>query len=317
MPSPDFINPLQNSLFIPILLRLDLTFLIFFLLIALMKKFNWDEIIKSNLGQRYFGWLILTPFYILGVFFGRIPGLFMLFVFLCLAIIEISQVAKLPKAYKYSLFFLSLVSVIVASYWTQLFYSLPILYFMIITMVSIRRNESKTGFFYASTTLFYAIWIIFGLCHFILLSHLSNTLSSTKLLVIIVIFAVSLSDVGAYVIGKYFHKINFLDKYKIADTISPNKTYVGILGHIIGAFIGILIFYIGFEKIIAFHHVVILSVLIGVFGIIGGLTNSMFKRYFEVKDSSQLIPGLGGVMDRIDSLVRVVVVLYYYLLFIL
>ena len=316
MVSPDFINPLHNPLFIPILLRLDLTFLISFLFIAWIKKFDWKEITQSNLGQRYFGWLVLSPFIILGVFFGRIPGLFMLLVFLGLAIREISHIAKLPRIYKYTLFFLSFLSLIIAWSWTKYFYTLPIIYFMLISLIAIRQNDSKKGLFYSSTTLFYAIWIIFGLSHFILLSYLSNSINNTRLLMVIVIFSVSFSDIGAYVFGKFFHKIGFLDQYKIADHISPNKTYIGILGHIIGAFIGILIFYIGFEWFFSFYHLVLISIIIGVMGVIGGLTNSMFKRYFGVKNSSRFIPGLGGVLDRIDSLVRVVVVLYYYLLFV-
>jgi phosphatidate cytidylyltransferase len=315
MSDPDFINPLQNPLFMPILLRLDFVFLVSFLLIAFLKKFDWGKITHSSFGEKYFGWLVLAPFYIFGVFFGRIPGLLVLLLFLYLAITEICKVSKLPSIYKYSLLFLSVVSVFVASYYTQFFYSLPIFYFMVITSVAIRRNDSKTSFNHASTTLFYAIWIIFGLCHFVLLSHLSDRYNTTKLLLILVIFAVSLSDVGAYVFGKFFHKIHFLDQYKIADSISPNKTYVGVLGHIIGAFAGIMILYINFEKIFSFQQVIILSIIIGVFGVVGGLTNSMFKRYYDVKDSSYLIPGLGGVLDRIDSLVRVVIVIYYYLLF--
>jgi len=315
MSNIDFINPLHNPLFIPILLRLDLVLLFSFLLIAYLKKFDWDTIVHSSFGSKYFGWLALAPFYIFGVFFGRIPGMLVLLLFLYLAIAEISRVAKLPNIYKYSLFLLSFVSVIVAVYYTQFFYSLPIFYFMLITFVAIRRNDSKTSFHDASMTLFYAIWIIFGLCHFVLLSHLSDRYDNTKLLLILVIFAVSLSDVGAYVFGKFFHKIHFLDQYKIADNISPNKTYIGILGHIIGAFAGIMILYVGLEKIFSFQEIIILSILMGVFGVVGGLTNSMFKRYYEVKDSSKLIPGLGGVLDRIDSLVRVVIVIYYYLLF--
>ena len=59
---------------------------------------------------------------------------------------------------------------------------------------------------------------------------------------------------------------------------------------------------------------IMVGIIIGIFSFIGGLTHSYFKRYFGVKDSGRIIPGHGGVMDRIDSISRVGVILYYFLL---
>ena len=61
-------------------------------------------------------------------------------------------------------------------------------------------------------------------------------------------------------------------------------------------------------------HVLIVAVLLGLFGQLGDLAESMLKRAAEIKDSSQLIPGHGGVLDRMDSLLFAFPVLYFYLL---
>jgi phosphatidate cytidylyltransferase len=62
------------------------------------------------------------------------------------------------------------------------------------------------------------------------------------------------------------------------------------------------------------HHVVVASVLVGIFGQLGDLGESMLKRAAEIKDSSHLIPGHGGVLDRMDSLLFAIPVLYFYVL---
>lgn len=314
MPDADFINPLLNPILYPVLLRTGMILAAGFILLIAIERFSLAKFIESNLGERYIGWLILTPIYLLGIFLGGLPALFVLFIFMYLALREISRFAKLPKTYTWALILLSFWSIIVASYFTQYFYTLPLLYFIIITMVAIRGNDGERGLHYAAVSLFAAIWIIFGLSHAVLLGHLNNELDSTKSLLLLIIFATSLSDIGAYVFGRFFHKINFLDKYKIASNISPNKTYIGLVGHVIGAAGGVWIMYFVLNNYLPLYQWAIVSVLIGVFGLVGGLTNSMFKRFYDVKDSSHLIPGHGGVLDRIDSMSRVVVILYYYFL---
>ena len=316
MPSPDFINPLSNPIFLPFIERTAFLFVIGFLLILISNRLEFKGLFKTNLGERYFGWLILTPIYLAGIFAGRIPGLLVLLIFVYLAIREISVVAKLPSAYKFTLIALAVWSLFLTSYYTQYFYSLPLFYFVVLTLVAIRMNDGERGFYHVAISLFASIWIIFGISHFVLLGHLNNTIDNTRSLLLLIILAVSLSDIGAYVFGRLFHKLNFLDAYRIAPNISPNKTYVGILGHIIGAGIGIYVMYFALGKYLPLYQWLIVTVLIGVFSMVGGMTNSLFKRYYQIKDSSQLIPGHGGVLDRIDSTVRVVVVLYYYFLFI-
>lgn len=314
MPDSNFVNPLANPIFISTLLRTAGVLVVGFILLLILKKLKLRDLLESNIGKIYIGWLILAPLYLLGIFLGGIPSLVVLFVLTALALSEVVRLANLPRIYFITLLFLSVWSIVVASFFSNYFYSLPLFYFVVITAVAIRANDASKGLYNAALSLFASIWIIFALSHGVLLGHLNNEFDTTKSLLVLIVFATSLSDIGAYVFGKLFHKLNFFDQYKIASNISPNKTYIGTLGHILGAAVGIYIVYFAVREYLPFYHWIVLAVLMGVFGLVGGLTNSLFKRYYSSKDSSHLIPGHGGVLDRIDSITRVVVVLYYYLL---
>jgi phosphatidate cytidylyltransferase len=307
-----FANPLNNPIFVGLFCRMVALFAGGFLALLAAKGFKYRELMDSNLGKRYTGWLILFPIYVIGTFFGAALGHLVLFAFMYLAIGEVVRIASLDKAYHVALVALSVVSLYIAAFVPGHFFALPLLYFVILTLVAIRTNDAERGLEQAAVSLFIAIWIIFGMSHVDLLAHLNNQLDNTSILVFLVIFAVALADIGGYVFGKTFERIHFLDQYKIAPNLSPNKTYAGILGYIIGAGAGIAILYFSLATYLSPALWVAAAILIGVFASVGGMTHSLFKRYYRVKDSGSLIPGHGGVLDRVDSMVRVVVVLFYF-----
>lgn len=313
---PNFLNPLTNPILPEIIKRFLMVFLAGFFLILILKKFNIKNLWQGELGKRYLSWLVIGSILLIVLFFGGIPSLIFLCIIILLALKEICKMAKLPKSYFYTLAILGAASIIAASYFSDKFYMLPILYFAILTTLTIRRNNNK-GFAKLAFSLYASIWIIFFLCHFILLGHLNNSLDNTKSLLFLLAFAVPLADIGAYVFGRAFSKINFFNKFKIADKISPHKIWAGVLGDVIGAGIGISIMYFIIGSYFTIIQLVILAILIGVFSVIGDLNESLIKRYFNVKDSGELIPGHGGILDRIDSILRVVVIVYYFSLAVL
>ena len=113
-------------------------------------------------------------------------------------------------------------------------------------------------------------------------------------------------DTAAMGIGKW------LGAHKLAPTVSPRKTVEGFIGGIVGAIaIGILMF---FWKLgtVGFGHMMALSVGCSVLGQLGDLVESMWKRSLDIKDSSAIIPGHGGVLDRFDSLLFAAPFMYAY-----
>jgi phosphatidate cytidylyltransferase len=113
---------------------------------------------------------------------------------------------------------------------------------------------------------------------------------------LILLFSIISFDTGAYFFGTWF------GKHKLAPAISPSKSIEGIVGGILstGIVVGLLCVYWGYsgEKLV---WLIVISVLTGLISALGDLLESAMKRYAGVKDSGRILPGHGGVLDRIDS----------------
>jgi phosphatidate cytidylyltransferase len=133
-------------------------------------------------------------------------------------------------------------------------------------------------------------------------------------LLLLVLPSVWLADMGAYLIGRPF------GKHKFAPLVSPNKTWEGYLGGILVGVLGTgLLTYLWGARIELFSPWIgmLLGLVISVFSPLGDLGESMIKRQFGVKDSSRILPGHGGIMDRIDSWLWASFLGYYMLMVLL
>jgi phosphatidate cytidylyltransferase len=113
--------------------------------------------------------------------------------------------------------------------------------------------------------------------------------------IILLYVSVWVSDSAAYYAGKG------LGKRKLYPEVSPNKTVAGAVGSVIGGGAGALLVRALLMKEMAPHYAVLLGSAIGIASIVGDLVESMFKRDAGVKDSSNILPGHGGVLDKLDS----------------
>ena len=125
--------------------------------------------------------------------------------------------------------------------------------------------------------------------------------------VIAVFGAVWVGDTAAMLVGTRFGRHRFFPR------ISPHKTVEGAVAGLVGS--GVFFAIAGPLIQLPFPHDILLGVLIGVVAQVGDLVESQLKRTAGVKDASQLIPGHGGILDRIDSLLLVGPLVYYYLQF--
>jgi len=119
--------------------------------------------------------------------------------------------------------------------------------------------------------------------------------------------AIWIIDTAAYYFGWQWGKT------KLSPAISPNKTVVGFIGGFIGGILTAGIFNFVFLAEVGFVKLVVPSLVVAFFGQLGDLVESVFKREMGVKDSSNLIPGHGGILDRFDSLVFAAPALLIYL----
>jgi len=144
--------------------------------------------------------------------------------------------------------------------------------------------------------------------HLLLLRDLhSSEFTSGLGFVVLMFVSILLTDIGCYYAGTH------LGKHKLAPVISPNKTIEGSLGGAIAAVIGagVVGVYIG----LTWYMAVIAGLLCTSFAQIGDLCESLIKRDAGVKDSGNTLPGHGGFLDRADSFVLTIPVMYYFCLY--
>jgi phosphatidate cytidylyltransferase len=161
-----------------------------------------------------------------------------------------------------------------------------------------------------STTLFglmYVPWLL----NFIQEIHFFPTLRGDgKYYVLYFILVTKFSDTGAYVVG------SLIGRHKMIPRISPGKTWEGFGGAILGSILASL----SFAQLAGTHlrgmnvrHALVLGGLLGVAAVIGDLIESLFKREAGVKDSGRFFPGIGGILDLLDSLLFNAPIMYLYL----
>ena len=139
-----------------------------------------------------------------------------------------------------------------------------------------------------------------------------STLSMTRLLplgewlIFFLLLVTWASDTGAYIVGTLY------GRHRLAPTISPKKTVEGLVGGLIGAIIVAYAARWWFLPELSGLDCLILAILLTITGLWGDLTESAMKRSVGMKDSGRILPGHGGMLDRLDSLLFTAPVFYYY-----
>ena len=218
---------------------------------------------------------------------------------------------------KYYIFpFLVLLCIIDYSKWVDIsLYSLLFLFLLIIMIYLTFNHELYFREKIKKYSLVYGV--IFNLSLFLFLTNLypyDNTLATQSYLVdnkhyfIILISLVSFIDMSAYLSGKLF------GKNKIPSSISPNKTYEGYIGaFVLTIFTFMMVsYYFNFQWTSLDISLLLIFIMMVFFG---DLLMSLIKRVFEIKDTGTLLPGHGGVLDRLDSYFTSLPIFYLWFLF--
>lgn len=117
------------------------------------------------------------------------------------------------------------------------------------------------------------------------------------------------NDAAAFLTGHFF------GRRKLALHISPAKTWEGFAGGVIWTIIAALVLLTLTPAQLPWYHAIILGVLVAIAATLGDLAESLLKRVAEVKDSGTIIPGHGGILDRVDSLLFAIPVVFFYAVF--
>jgi len=127
--------------------------------------------------------------------------------------------------------------------------------------------------------------------------------------VLIVLLVAWVADTGGYFAGR------FLGKAKLYEAVSPKKTWAGAYGGLAGSVLGVAVLKVVHADWLTWLDVVLIAVPGGMLGQMGDLAESLIKRSVGVKDSGALLPGHGGILDRIDAVLFIAPYVYVYLLF--
>jgi len=267
----------------------------------------------SNLFSRIAVSIIAIPLIILVLWTGKLSFLFFVLALAAIASYELSGLVR-AKGASVSKFIFVLRSVfIVANVYFKLI-SLVSSFIILLAIFFVKELFSKHskpianlgGYF------FNAIYIGLMFSTFILTRENATYDYEENFYIVLSLFAgVWVCDSAAYFIGSKF------GKNKLYTKISPKKSWEGLLGGLLFSFVFFYFYSSYFFNILSLTNTIILALIVGVIGQLGDLCESMLKRDANVKDSSGLIPGHGGVLDRFDSLLFVVPVAYFYLSFIL
>ena len=115
------------------------------------------------------------------------------------------------------------------------------------------------------------------------------------------------SDIGAYFAGRAF------GKHKLAPAISPGKTVEGLIGGLIVAAVAAIVTTLTFFPELPFQYSIPLAIVLAAVGVLGDLCESAMKRGSKTKDAASILPGHGGFLDRVDSTLFALPVVYAYL----
>lgn len=184
----------------------------------------------------------------------------------------------------------------------------PIYVFLFLPMRMVLLGETQ-GFLKAAGTLHWGLMlVVFNLGHLAYLlmlpSHPAAVAGGAGLLFYL-IFLTEFNDIAQYVWGKT------LGRHKVVPKVSPKKTVEGLVGGVLTTILlawGLAPWFTPFDTL----HALGIGLLLGMTGFIGDITISALKRDLGIKDSGNLIPGHGGVLDRIDSLTYTAPLFFHY-----
>jgi len=144
----------------------------------------------------------------------------------------------------------------------------------------------------------------FSLLNFIGTASDGNTYS--PLLILALFIFIWVNDTGAYVVG------SMIGRNKMFERISPKKSWEGFFGGLIFVLVSSLLF-AWYEPVINCYKWLGLAVTITIFGTLGDLIESLIKRTLKIKDSGNILPGHGGMLDRFDSIIMAIPASYIYI----
>lgn len=259
--------------------------------------------------KRVLSALVLLPLIFLVIWFGGPAYSLSVAAFAALGALEFYGMMGLSRRHPLTLFGLVWVLLFILVAHFEESYTAPLLtsavaFSLIWLLFRSPVKDAATNWVWVLAGIIYIGWLM---SHFIPLRELEGG----REWVLFVVLATFAADTAAFFIGRAW------GRHSLAAKISSGKTWEGAVGGFLGAIAVSLILVLLLGLSIPYWQTVILGALIGIVAPLGDLAESMLKRSTGLKDSGTLIPGHGGLLDRLDSILFTVVVVYYYVIWVI
>ncbi|MUV39927.1 Phosphatidate cytidylyltransferase [Lentibacillus sp. JNUCC-1] len=170
--------------------------------------------------------------------------------------------------------------------------------YLVILLLYTVVSKNKFTFDHAALILMATLYVSFGFF------YLLETREAGLVYFFYVLVIIWTTDTGAYVTGRA------MGKRKLWPDISPNKTVEGAIGGILLSCVMAVAFHFSFDLQVSLVALIGTTILASIFGQLGDLVESAFKRHYGVKDTGNILPGHGGILDRFDSMLFVFPILH-------
>ena len=271
------------------------------LILAIMSRVLKKDV--SSIWKTYSSWLIIVPVVFGFIFAGRAPAIVGVTL---LGIFGFKEYARATGLYRdwwiTGSVYIGIIAVGLTSLcshprggppgWYGLFMTVPVYVVALLILVPIISNRTKGQLQTLALSIMGFIYIGWMFGH---LGFLANAPHAYGYLLYLV-FAVELNDVAAFTCGRLF------GKHKLRDRVSPGKTVEGALGALVFSMVLPWLLHFSFPHFGGLQ-LVLTGLIVGIGGQLGDLAISVIKRDIGVKDMGALIPGHGGILDRVDSLI--------------
>jgi len=271
-----------------------------FLLLVLTYGFRCP---LGSVWRTYRSWLVMAPLVLAVLVAGRVATIASVAILATFAFREFARATRLNRdRWIMGAVYVGIAAVAASSLvedpwqhvhgWYGLFMALPVYIVSLILVVPVARDRTTGQLQNSALAVLGFVYMGWMFSH---VGFLANSPHAYGYLLFL-LFAVEASDVAAFTSGKLFgHR-------KLRETVSPNKTWGGALGALALAMALPWLLWFSFPHF-GWRQLILAGLIVGIGGQLGDLTLSMIKRDIGVKDMGSLIPGHGGLLDRVDSLI--------------
>lgn len=290
-----------NEMFVPAAIRLSASLAGGLGLIVLAERRHLRDLTRRTLFLRWRTWAFSAPLFGAAAMGPSAFAVVFVMILSFQGLREYARLVELPKRYRTVLYAAGLASAPIAIASLTLWRAMPPILLILATLAPVLMQDIEDGVKRLALTGLGFAYIPWLLTYMLLVRE--HVVGGGGILLALGM-AVALSDIMAFAIGSLF------GKHRLAPRLSPGKTLEGVAGNILGAYLGLGIMSFALPEWLPVAATVLLPLVIAAGCVWGDLVESLIKRQFGAKDAGTCLPGFGGVLDRIDSLLVVLPLSY-------